>query len=248
MLQRFDGIVRPIVRAYEGRVVKTIGDAFLLTFRSPTNALLCSMAVHDRIAETDREIAPVDRFTVRAAVNAGDVRIEGGDVFGEAVNIAARIEGKAAVGEIWFSEAVYLSMTRSEVPSEEVGLVELKGISSKVRLYRIPRTAGIESGATLPFAGRGLNRVRDRMGASISVLAIAPAVSGVFKRASGLMNRLVESAHRSFEWWRSEVRRSRAVQYGTMIVITLIIVLITWHFTHRQPATPLQRLQQSLGF
>jgi len=94
MLKRFDGIVRPLVRAYRGQVVKTIGDAYLLTFRSPTDALLCSMAIQDRITETDAAIDPADRFTIRAAVNAGDVRIEGSDVFGEAVNIASRIEGR----------------------------------------------------------------------------------------------------------------------------------------------------------
>ena len=93
MLQRFEGIVRPLVRAYSGRVIKTIGDAFLLTFRSPTDALLCSMAIHDRLAESNAGIDPSERFTVRAAVNVGDVRIESGDVFGEAVIIAARIEG-----------------------------------------------------------------------------------------------------------------------------------------------------------
>ena len=107
MLKRFEGIVRPLVRAYNGRVVKTIGDAFLLTFRSPTDALLCSMAVHDLIKETDAQLRPQDRFVVRAAVNVGEVRIDGGDVYGEAVNIASRIEGKAGAGEIYFSESVF---------------------------------------------------------------------------------------------------------------------------------------------
>ncbi len=48
LLRRFDGAVRPLVRVYNGRVVRTIGDAFLVTFRSPTDALLCSTAIHDR--------------------------------------------------------------------------------------------------------------------------------------------------------------------------------------------------------
>src|SRR5512142_1135025 len=71
MLRRFEGVVRPLVRAYNGRVIKTIGDAFLLSFRSPTDALLCSTAVHDRLAETDADVDAVERFTVRAAVNVG---------------------------------------------------------------------------------------------------------------------------------------------------------------------------------
>ncbi len=243
MLQRFEGIVRPLVRVYSGRVVKTIGDAFLLAFRSPTDALLCSAAVQDRIAETDGEVAPADRFSVRAAVNAGDVRVEGRDVFGEAVNIAARIEGRAAAGEIYFSEAVYLSMTRSEVPSEEVGYAELKGIAGKVRLYRVMRATGK---AALPYAGLGLDRVRDRLAAPAPLQALAPAVTGVLEKAPGIVNQAVETAKRGFAWWQSEFRRSRAVRYGTMIVIATVIILIVWHFNHK-PATPAERFRRSLG-
>ena len=236
MLQRFDGIVRPVVRIYNGRVVKTIGDAYLLTFRSLTDALLCSAAVQDRIAETDAQVAPEDRFTVRAAVNAGDVRVDGGDIFGEAVNIAARIEGKAAAGEIYFSEAVYLSMTRSEIPHEEVGYAELKGISGKVRLYRVPRAAGT---AALPFGGLGLDRVRDRLA--------APAVTGVFEKAPGVVQDGVEKARRGFAWWQSEIRRSRAVQYGTAVVVIALIIFLVWYF-HHKPETPVERFRRSLGF
>jgi adenylate cyclase len=254
MLQRFDGIVRPLARAYNGRVVKTIGDAYLLTFRSPTEALLCSAAVHDRIAETDRDISPADRFQVRAAVNAGDVRVEAGDVFGEAVNIAARIEGKAAPGEIYFSEAAYLSMTRSEIPSEEVGYAELKGIAEKVRIYRIPRASEPggrmpqrqDAASVLPFAGLGLERVRDRLGTPLSVQALAPAVNGIMQKAPGIVQPVLEALRRAFDWWRMEVRRSRAVQVGTMVVIAAIIGLLVWHFKHK-PATPLERLRNSLG-
>ena len=266
LLQRFDGIVRPLVRAYNGRVIKTIGDAYLLSFRSPTDALLCSAAVHDRIAETDAGVPPSDRFTVRAAVNAGDVRVEGGDVFGEAVNIAARIEGKAAAGEIYFSEAVYLSMTRSEVPCEEVGYAELKGIADKVRLYRIPRAsesggytltqrgraaAGTSSADALPalelpYAGLGLDRVRDRLSGPSTLQALGPAVSGVLEKAPGVLHQGADTARRGFAWWQTEVRRSRAVQYGTLIVIAAVIIVAIWYFNHK-PATPVERFRRSLG-
>ena len=239
MLRRFDGIVRPLVRAYRGQVIKTIGDAYLLTFRSPTDALLCSMAVHDMIFETDRAIDPSARFTVRAAVNVGDVRIEGSDVFGEAVNIASRIEGKAGAGEIYFSEAVYLSMTRSEVPSEEVGLAELKGIAHKVRLYRVPRTAAPD---TLPFGGGALGRVRDRLGPAIPSAALAPVV----EHARGVAERGSDLALRGFAWWQVEVRRSKRVQYATIAVLVVLFGLMVWAFWPRQ--TPMQKFRRSLGF
>jgi len=259
MLRRFDDVVRPLVRAYQGRVVKTIGDAFLLTFRSPTDALLCSMAIHDRLVESDAAIDPADRFTIRAAVNAGEVRIENGDVFGEAVNIAARIEGKAGAGEIYFSESVFLSMTRSEVPSEEVGYAELKGISEKVRLYRVPRAdeaggytlkqrdraqgAPTDDSAhplapvNLPFGGVGLDRVRGKLGT-------APAVA----HAQGLLRQGREKIMQAVAWWRAAVRRSKAVQYGTIALVIALIIILVLAVKHKpKPATPWQKFQRSIG-
>jgi hypothetical protein len=267
MLQRFDGIVRPLVRAFDGRVVKTIGDAYLLTFRSPTNALLCSMAVHDRIAETDAQVAAADRFAVRAAVNVGEVRIEGGDVYGEAVNIASRIEGKAAAGEIYFSESAYLSMTKSEVPSEEVGPAELKGIAGTVKLYRIPRAS--ESGytlqkrhaapapssdrlapAVLPFGGHGLDRVREQLGRTVPGQVIGPVAEhaqGAIGIVADVLRRLGVFLREGYEWWRVEVRRNKAVQYGTIIAIAGCIVLFLWLYK-RKPSTPWQRFKSDFGF
>lgn len=249
MLKRFDGIVRPLVRAYRGQVVKTIGDAYLLTFRSPTDALLCSMAVHDRIAETDAAADPCERFSIRAAVNAGDVRMEGSDVFGEAVNIASRIEGKAGPGEIYFSESVFLSMTRSEVPSAEVGYTELKGIADKVRLYRVPRAVELQqvdnapaASGSLPFGGRGLDRVRDRLGSSLPTDALAPAV----QHAAGLVEKAGDLALRGFSWWQIEVRRSRTVQIVTIAALIALAALLIWALTPKQ--TPMQKFRRSLGF
>jgi len=270
MLQRFEGIVRPLVRAYRGRVVKTIGDAFLLTFRSPTDALLCSMAVHDRLAESNAGIDPATRFTVRAAVNVGDVRIESGDVFGEAVNIAARIEGKAGAGEIYFSESAFLSMTRTEVPCEEVGYAELKGIAHKVRLYRVPR-ADEGSGYTLtrpgtdavspadskgrldpvelPFGGLGLDRVRGRLGSSSPSEAFAPMMDharGALSKMPGIFHRSYDMALQGTAWWRVEIRRSRTVQYATAAVVIAAIFFIVW-FVHHRPSTPWQKFQRKFG-
>jgi len=248
MLKRFDGIVRPLVRAYRGQVIKTIGDAYLLTFRSPTDALLCSMAVHDRITETDASVDPCERFAIRAAVNVGDVRIEGNDVFGEAVNIASRIESKAGPGEIYFSESVFLSMTRSEVPSAEVGYAELKGIAEKVRLYRVPRSSELPqrenipaASYNLPFGGRGLDRVRDRLGSAVPTDALAPAV----EHARGMLEKAGDMTLRGFSWWQVEVRRSRAVQIVTIVVLAALVALLIWALTPKQ--TPVQKFRRSLG-
>ncbi len=254
LLKRFDGTVRPLVRAYSGRVVKNIGDAFLITFRSPTDALLCSMAIHDCLAESDAEVDPVERFTIRAAVNVGEVRVEGGDVFGEAVNIAARIEGKAGAGEIYFSESAYLSMTKSEVPNEEVGYAELKGIPGKVRLYRVPHAAEAgfadkqaehheAAGTNLPYGGLGLDRVRNK-------LTVSAPTDVALSHAHGALNRLGETIVNGYTWWRSEVRRSRTVQYATAAVVIIIIVFLVWALKpkHKVKLNPFQKMERSLGF
>jgi adenylate cyclase len=269
MLRRFDGIVRPLVRAYSGKVVKTIGDAYLLTFRSPTDALLCSMAVHDRLAESNAEIDPSDRITVRAAVNVGEVRIQAGDIFGEAVNIAARIEGKAAAGEIYFSESVFLSMTRTEVPCEEVGYTELKGVAEKIRLYRVPRAdeaggyallkrdtaSGTASTGTssplapvnLPFGGVGLNRVRNKLSVVVPTEVLSPALDHARGISRSVLHHTGEALLTAYSWWQTEVRRSRAVQVGTVIVLVALIWFAAWALKPK-PATPWQKLHRSLGF
>jgi class 3 adenylate cyclase len=183
MVERFESSVRPVLRAFGGRVVKTIGDALLVTFRSPTDALHAAMAAQDRLAETCTRLPEPERFRIRVAVNAGEVRLERGDVFGEAVNVASRLESIAEGGEILFSEAVHLVMNRSEVPFAEVGLREFKGSAEPVRVYRIPRVAEVGtyrvqgSGTvprpseerhpldppSLPFGGFALERIRIRL-------------------------------------------------------------------------------------
>ena len=141
-LQRFEQLIMPLVRAFSGKRIKTIGDAYLCTFPSPTNALLFGMAAQDRLFIHNRDVAEQERFQIRVAVNTGEVRLQRGDVFGEPVNVAARVEGLTPAGEIWFTEAVHLSMTRSEVPAEELGSRQLKGIVQPVRLYRVPPDHG----------------------------------------------------------------------------------------------------------
>ncbi|HOX44763.1 MAG TPA: adenylate/guanylate cyclase domain-containing protein [Myxococcota bacterium] len=177
-LRRYEELLLPLVRAFGGRRVKTIGDAYLCTFASPTDALHFGMAAQDRLFEHNLTAPEAERIVVRVAVNAGEVRVQRGDVFGEPVNIAARVEGVAPAGEIWFTEAVYLAMTKSEVPAEEVGLRSLKGVPEPVRLYRVPpsedyRLSARGAGAapavrepglalTYPFGGLGLGRLEGR--------------------------------------------------------------------------------------
>lgn len=139
MLDEHRAVVLPLLEARGGHLVKTIGDAFLMTFESPTNAVLAGVSVQEALTKLNEGRAPEDRLDIRIAINCGEVNLMESDVFGEAVNITARIEGIAEPGQVYFTEAVYLSMNKAEVPSSEIGLVQLKGIPEKIRVYKVRR-------------------------------------------------------------------------------------------------------------
>ncbi|MCY1077582.1 adenylate/guanylate cyclase domain-containing protein [Archangium lansingense] len=139
LLKVHHDLLTPIFKAFGGRIIKSIGDAFLVTFESPTQAVLSGMAIQDRLWQYNRSAQEAERLDVRVAINVGEVRVESNDVFGEPVNIASRVESIAEAGEVYFTEAVYLAMNKAEVPSHEVGAFELKGIPGKIRVFRVPR-------------------------------------------------------------------------------------------------------------
>src|SRR3990167_6712864 len=107
-------------------------------FTSRTSAQSRSATV-DLIREHNAKLAEADRIEIRVAINTGEVAIEEGDVYGEAVNIAARIEGIAEANDVYFTESTYLAMNKTEVPSAEIGYRMLKGIPQKIKVYRVLR-------------------------------------------------------------------------------------------------------------
>jgi len=137
LLKDHEDLLLPVIKKFRGTKVKNIGDAFLVTFESPTNAVLCAVMIQDTLRTFNEEKEDKDKIQIRIAINAGEVDIRDGDVFGEAVNTAARIEGITDANEIYFTEAVYLAMNKTEVPTSEIGLRRFKGIPEPVKLYRV---------------------------------------------------------------------------------------------------------------
>lgn len=174
MLHDYNRLMLPVISAFGGRRVKSIGDAFLVTFRSPTDGVRCAMALQDTAFEYNRGRTEGTALHIRASLSLGEVRLDRGDVFGEPVNIASRIEGVTPSDEIYFSESVYLAMNKAEVPSEAIGKQTFKGIPEPVNIYRVPRfklsrlVASGESGGDpeVGFPFGGLHRQLDmpRMG------------------------------------------------------------------------------------
>jgi class 3 adenylate cyclase len=166
MLRRIERLIAPVVRAYSGRVIKSIGDAYMLVFRSPTEAVRCATAIQDRLHQHNTSASADQSIHIRIAMNIGEVRVHRGDVFGEPVNIAARIEGVTPADEIYLSHAIYLTMNKTDLPAEKVGDFELKGIPEPVTLYRMKKFSHDEPAegeapsqkmTGLPFGGTQLS-------------------------------------------------------------------------------------------
>ncbi len=139
MLNHHNRLMKEALEMYSGRWVKSTGDGMIATFRSPTNAVQCGMAIQDAFAEYNHELPETEQIHVRVAVNLGEVRWEGkSDIFGEAVNVAARIESITPPGEVYFTQAVYLAMNKAEVPSAAVGTESIRGVPEDVEVFRVP--------------------------------------------------------------------------------------------------------------
>jgi len=137
LIRKVRELVQPVLARRRGRIVKTVGDGFLITFDSPTEAVLAGRDVQRTIARRNALHDDEEPVTLRIGVTTGEVALEDNDVYGEPVNLASRIQQLAEPGEVYFSEATWHAMTRSEVAHEEVGERALKGIDGAVRVFRV---------------------------------------------------------------------------------------------------------------
>ena len=129
---------RPIVAGLSGRIVKTMGDGLLLEFPSVVAAVECAIAIQKLMVERNADTPEAKRIVYRIGVNLGDVLIEGDDILGEGVNIAARLEGICEPGGALISSAAY-DQTRGRIDADFVDLGEkaLKNIARPVRVYAV---------------------------------------------------------------------------------------------------------------
>lgn len=138
LARRHRDLAQPIVARRGGRVVKSMGDGLLVAFESATDAVLAGVEIQAAAAAHNRDaFAERDKVELRVGVSTGEVAIDGGgDVFGEAVNLASRAQQQAGAGEVVFTEATWGMVNRREVRFADAGAFELKGVAGAVRLYR----------------------------------------------------------------------------------------------------------------
>lgn len=133
------GFVTSHLEKLQGRLVKTMGDGFLAAFDSPTNAVQCGNEIQRKMLARNANILNPDHFVrFRIGINTGEVGIdEGGDLFGDPVNIAARIESFAESGAVYISESTFLAMNRNEFGAVDLGPQMFKNATREIRVYKI---------------------------------------------------------------------------------------------------------------
>src|SRR5439155_18422513 len=126
------------IAEHKGRIVKTTGDGLLVEFASVVDAVRCAVAVQQAMPERNTGVAADNRIELRIGVNLGDVIVEGDDLYGDGVNIAARIEALADAGGVLVSNTVH-DHVRDRLPLafEDLGEQQIKNIARPVRVYRV---------------------------------------------------------------------------------------------------------------
>lgn len=159
MLSRHNGIIRPILSRFHGREVKTIGDSFLVEFGSAMEATECAVEIQSQLAAFNKSEAPKIPMHIRIGIHVGDVVHQGGDVFGDAVNLASRVQPLSEPDGICISEQVFVQV-RNKLSFLFVPLPpqSLKGVQFEMKIYKV--IAEQSGGSGLDHGMRPLPRTR----------------------------------------------------------------------------------------
>src|SRR6201996_1259165 len=142
-------LIDPKIAEHRGRIVKTTGDGMLLEFASAVDAARCAIEIQHDMAEQNAAIQPENRIEFRIGIHLGDIIIDEGDIFGDGVNIAARLESIAEPGGICISEDVQRQIRgKTDAVLDDMGPQQLKNIAELVRAWRV--RIGVGSAAAPP--------------------------------------------------------------------------------------------------
>jgi len=166
-------LIDPTIAVHKGRVVKRTGDGALVEFRSVVDAVRCAIEIQNAMVERNAGLPPERRIDFRIGIHLGDVVEESdGDLMGDGVNIAARLEGIAAPGAICLSEDAYRQVkARLDLAVSDLGETQLKNVTDPIRVYalQVAAAAGDASPAEPRAPERPSPAVPDKT--SIAVLA-----------------------------------------------------------------------------
>jgi TolB-like protein len=136
--ERRASILQPLVAAYHGRIVKVMGDGVLVEFASAVNTVSCAIELQKKMAVANDGVADDRHIVLRVGINLGDVVVEGSDLYGDGVNIAARLEALADPGSVVVSRTVFDHVRgKMKLGFDDLGEQQLKNIAEPVRIYRL---------------------------------------------------------------------------------------------------------------
>ena len=204
-------LIDPKIAEHHGRIVKTTGDGMLVEFASVVDAVRCAVEIQRGMVDRDAEIPEDKRITFRIGINLGDIIIDDDDIFGDGVNIAARLEGLAEPGGICISRVVRNQIRdKLPYPFEDMGEQSVKNIARPVRADAM--SAAAVATTTLVPARAQLDPARRRAIRARSVIAATlVAVVGIGLGAWWAWPRVGSSPDRSR---RRRVRKARSRRRG----------------------------------
>src|SRR5262245_6727784 len=152
-------IVDPSIAAHKGRIVKTTGDGMLVEFASAVDAVTCAIDVQAKMAES--ALDGTSKIVFRMGINIGDIIIEGDDIFGDGVNVAARVENECEPGGVYLSDDAFRQVQgKTPFAFDDMGERPLKNIDRPVRIYAARVSAGhparAETGSSLDPSSKPL--------------------------------------------------------------------------------------------
>ena len=171
-------LIDPEIAEHHGRLVKLMGDGALVEFASVVDAVACAVAIQEGMAARNEEVPEDRRIVFRIGVHLGDVMVEGDDLYGDGVNVAARLEGLAAPGGVCISQQAFDQVeTKLDLAYEDLGEQQVKNIARPVRTYRVRRDGQRPSGAATPKR-HGPNKARMFGAGSVALLIVAGVAAG----------------------------------------------------------------------
>ncbi len=171
-------LIEPKTAEYHGRVVKLMGDGTLMEFGSVVDAVRFAVDVQRKLAERNAGVPEDRRITYRMGINIGDIIVEGDDIYGDGVNVAARLEGLADPGGICISRPVHTQIKgKVDLAFEDLGEQQVKNIPEPVRVFKVLLDAPIaeHTAAPAPAAKRSLRW--PLVAAGLAVLAIVAGIA-----------------------------------------------------------------------
>ncbi|MFW6076958.1 MAG: winged helix-turn-helix domain-containing protein, partial [Hyphomicrobiales bacterium] len=170
-------VVDPAIERYAGRTVKLMGDGALVEFASVVGALQCAVDIQQGLAERNRTVDASHRLHLRIGLHLGDIIVDGNDIYGDGVNVAARLEGMAQAGDIVLSKQVYDHIgSNLPVPLVALGEQSVKNISRPIEAYRVDFAADGANANVIRFADFELDTARFELRKAGTPVPVEPQV------------------------------------------------------------------------